>query len=422
MTALCDLTLQGISLCILLGIATCFTGIFVAVRSIFKSSVRSSVTACVLVLCSYFLMSLSIQVSRKMRGKVSFDEFMIPVMKCPLGVFIVCNILLLCLISLLFVYTTRFEKITKPGLFSIIEGFDKISSGICCYDENGIVRLKNNMIENLSFAITGHALKDGRDFENSLKNGLAVYGCEVVNSGSRPCIKLPDGRVFSFAFSGYRSNKFGPIKEIMAFDITENHLLNIELAQRADDLSNVNERLKELGQDIRSNSIVKEVLDAKIKIHNTLGQLLIKTSHLIKGSSLDGIDDVMNEWHRQALYLGRDEEEPTADKYSLFFDAAEKMGLGITVNGRLPQNGSDMEIAANAIHQCITNTLQHSDGNALVITAQDRHIEITDNGTTATAPVREGVGLSTLRSTVEASGGTMKTIADGKFTLCIDFV
>lgn len=416
-----SLSVQQVSICVLFAIFASVITVYFAVKMVMTSSVGKAIAECVSVLPAYLCLSLTIQTSRVMRGKTSYDEFMVPLMKCPLWVLAAVGIASVLVSALLYYFLSRHHVNEKPGPLSVIDGFNTISAGICCFDGKGLVRLKNSLIDEICVAVTGKALKNGKEFVQCIADGNISPDCTAIDVGSNPCIRLSDGRVFSFVIESYETRNQGTITEINAFNITENYNLSTELEQKRDNLIQVNNRLKELGNSIQEEIIGKETLDAKVRIHNSLGQLLISTKHDVTRDVVTDSDDLMTEWQKQALFLGSDSEDVQTDKYETLFKAAADMDLDIEVKGTLPYTGEEMEITANAIHQCITNTLRHSDGNRLTITAEGNAVSIADNGTSAAEPVTEGVGLSSLRTIVQNSGGTMDVSANGSFVLTIRF-
>lgn len=73
--------------------------------------------------------------------------------------------------------------------------------------------------------------------------------------------------------------------------------------------------------------------------------------------------------------------------------------------------------------ECVTNCIKHADGNEVYIRIAQRgecyDVTITNNGKIPTEPIKEGSGLSTLRRSIESSGGEMHISHNPRFALLI---
>ena len=78
-------------------------------------------------------------------------------------------------------------------------------------------------------------------------------------------------------------------------------------------------------------------------------------------------------------------------------------------------------LAAAAVRECATNCKRHAHGNAVCVQAWQQGaqccVKITNNGAPPAGPITEGVGLSTLRRSVQAARGQMHITAQPQFCL-----
>ena len=82
-----------------------------------------------------------------------------------------------------------------------------------------------------------------------------------------------------------------------------------------------------------------------------------------------------------------------------------------------------IELTVAAAKECVTNCIKHADGNEVYIRIAQRgeryDVTITNNGKIPTEPIKEGSGPSTLRCSIESSGGEMHISHNPRFALLI---
>lgn len=84
---------------------------------------------------------------------------------------------------------------TDITAMSIKESFDGLPTGLCYFDENGLVVLKNNLMESICLELTGKSLNVAMPFREKIKEAS-----QYENDGAFT-VRLKDGRVFSFSLS-----------------------------------------------------------------------------------------------------------------------------------------------------------------------------------------------------------------------------
>ena len=100
------------------------------------------------------------------------------------------------------------------------------------------------------------------------------------------------------------------------------------------------------------------------------------------------------------------------------------MDVRLQFEGRLPTSARCSNVIFIAIHECLTNTVKHTDGDCLRITIKEEAArliaEISNNGTPPKEAVTESGGLGSLRKTVELNGGQMQILSLPQFVLRIE--
>ena len=166
---------------------------------------------------------------------------------------------------------------------------------------------------------------------------------------------------------------------------------------------------------------INETLAARVKVHDGMGSLILKT----KRALLQGEGDkeaLIREWNGVVSFVSSPETEE--DRAEEIKKTAESVGVKILYTGVRPPKGSVAEkILANAVFECITNTARHADGDELYITVSDEGAFFTarigNNGRPPKAEIVEGGGLSSLRRITEMAGGSMKTESFPRFLLSV---
>ena len=102
---------------------------------------------------------------------------------------------------------------------------------------------------------------------------------------------------------------------------------------------------------------------------------------------------------------------------------AQQLGVAVKIDGYLPRDTAAEGLTVAAAKECVTNCIKHADGNEVYIRIAQRgeryDVTITNNGKIPTEPIKEGSGLSTLRRSIESSGGEMHISHNPRFALLI---
>lgn len=339
-------------------------------------------------------------------------------------------ILLLIAFSVAGLDELRWSKTHISG-WSIKESFDVLPSGILVYAKNGMSILVNRKMDMLSRELTGKTLLNGRHFRDAL---------------SGPYLKTEDGQVFTFDEREISLDGVA-YTELRLNDVTELYRTNEQLSEANRNLRAVNARLKRLNRTIDKVTMESEILNAKVHVHDELGQALLATKQYLSAGDTDTKGDAHSPtgndgaaadddterlialWKESMGFMKRIAEErgksEKRDEYETIFGTADDIGMRISLDGKLPEGEVEKHITATALHECMTNALRHAGADELftaVSTDESRHcttISIRNNGTPPKDKIRETGGLATLRQMVESAGGAMRVESDGEFLLVI---
>ena len=314
----------------------------------------------------------------------------------------------------------------SPG--SVKESLDALPDGVCFFSEDGRILLSNRRMQHISSDITGIGILNGEKLwrcieEKSVKT-VVSDGLVILTSDS----KVWNVRRSEIEAEGNRIN------EIVALDVTEQYELRRELEERNERLNSVNERLRIFSRDMSRLTAEKELLDAKIKVHDDLGRsLLAFRAYLTAEPSKRDRSKLLPLW-RYVISVMKKETVPS-EEWDAIEKTAESLHIQIEINGDLPAGLADLPVSGEvrsaimaAIRECLTNTARHARGDRLFVLikcgADAPHgirIEITNNGRAPLVPIQEAGGLSNLRHMVEREGGIMTIESSPQFLLRLDF-
>ena len=343
----------------------------------------------------------------------------------------------------------------SPG--SVKESLDALPDGVCFFSEDGRILLSNRRMQHISSDITGIGILNGEKLwrcieEKSVKTDVSD-GLVILTSDS----KVWNVRRSEIEAEGNRIN------EIVALDVTEQYELRRELEERNERLNSVNERLRIFSRDMSRLTAEKELLDAKIKVHDDLGRsLLAFRAYLTAEPSKRDRNKLLPLW-RYVISVMKKETAPS-EEWDAIEKTAESLHIQIEINGDLlagpadlPAGLADLPVSGEvraaimaAIRECLTNTARHARGDRLFVLIKcgaeqgadhastsgspsasgtapcddaphGIRIEITNNGRAPLVPIQEAGGLSNLRHMVERACGIMTIESSPQFLLRLDF-
>ena len=159
----------------------------------------------------------------------------------------------------------------------------------------------------------------------------------------------------------------------------------------------------------------REVLKAKMDIHDKMGRMLLETKIFLEEGNRD-YTSIANRWHHTlTVFTTRFWRERTPADVQALEQMAAAMHLQLQMDG-VPEQAVFLE----AVRECMTNAVRHAGAGTMYVQATPHRIVITNNGKPPERPITEGGGLSNLRQKVEQQGGTMTVESAPVFRLQID--
>lgn len=343
-----------------------------------------------------------------------FDETSLPL--------IVFVAVFLMVISILLVqYSYRWQR-THVTPMSVKESFDTIPAGVCFFLDSGLTELFNGYMDDLCMRIAGKPLINGVKFWELLRTGNVREDCTVLQIGENPMIRTPDGQVYSFYCHTIKVER-GRIHELIAHNITE-QFESAELLQRENaELQNLNERLRKYGEQVSQVTREREILNAKVSIHDKMNWILLSTRHLVEDGCTEEEKRKMFElWHGNVLLFCKSEfEHPQAEPMEFIRRAAFTVGLRVETVGNMPTDNEVIHVLLMAAGECITNAVRHAKATTLYIQMDEDMISISNDGLPPKKEIQEGGGLSVVRDRIQAIGGEMQVLSAPQFRLILRF-
>lgn len=346
----------------------------------------------------------------------------------------------------LFLYKKSRDMITTR---SIKESIDLLPDGVCFSTDRGMPILMNSRMRQLCTEFTGEGLMDTEKFWRDLRNGNVRKGIRPLKQREAAFIDT-NGQVWDFRRSrlSYGGEK---VTEISAVNITTQYHLHKELVARYERLNDVNSRLHHFSEEVEKVTREKEILAAKIKLHDEIGRsLLILRSYLTetpeksaqtktpeKSAQTETPEKSAQTEKRDRSrllplwqYIVTSMQEGTIlkereDSLLLLKKEAADFNVDIFLDGLLPANPSVRNVIFAAVRECAGNTAKHARGDRLFITIHDTEenteVFITNNGNAPGGSIHETGGLKNLRKMVEERGGSMQIKSSPVFVLHLCF-
>lgn len=309
----------------------------------------------------------------------------------------------------------------KTELSALIQGLDGMPDGICFCESDGTPVFMNEKMKELMTAAFTAGTDDTSVFEKTDAAGLKD-GCRTVKSRDSVYLVLQNGSAWSIKTGKIRV-KEKEYNEYIAYDVTELYGKSLELKRRNRHIAATNEKIRKYSKSMDAMIRERELLDAKIRIHDDVGRALLSLRSYLYREDKDR-DSLVKLWQITVSVLRREKSsDQSDDRMEALTEAAAAVDVKLTLDGAVPDGAVIREISAAAIRECLTNTVKHAQGHNLYVkTSQSGGtytIRIKNDGIPPKAPIEETGGLHTLRSSVERYGGKMRIKWKNGFELTV---
>lgn len=318
----------------------------------------------------------------------------------------------------------------------IKKAIDSYPGGICFSALDGRVILVNEKMNKLVLELTGHTILNAKVTWEELANFASNGKAEKLTQSWLPkdpdkesihqqlFFRFSDGSVWRFEMRFLDSNTV----QVEAAEITELYRLSEELYENTIRLQDMQKRQKALLDSIVEVNLNKEILTAKMHIHDELGHCLLATTKAITEDSLaENADTLRKSWNSTIRDFSNISTVWTVPDSSLqpeLMQVAELIGCKVVFLGEQPKSRKALQLLYAAVREALTNAVRHADATELTVKIEQNkksyHIEISNNGSVTVSKITEGNGLSALRQRLEQEGASLRILCDNSVFLIID--
>ena len=304
----------------------------------------------------------------------------------------------------------------------IRNAIDSYPDGICFAAADGRPILANKKINDVCYALTGHTITNAAAMWQELK----AQDISLRRDENLILCKLNTGEIWQF-YKRLLPREKSRITQVEASDITELYEYRTRLEENNLRVSELHKRQRELLQNIVQNNLDKELLSAKMRIHDAFGRLLIMTKNSLTENSAERNDqELFTAWENviadmENAALAPDTRESSPRKELL--QVADLIGCRVEFHGKQPTERKALLLLYAAIREALTNAVKHAGADKLTINIYDGKsrydVEIQNNGRSVNSPIQESGGLGSLRKRLEQDGATLDYRYDGTVTLVL---
>ena len=320
----------------------------------------------------------------------------------------------------------------------IKKAIDSYPGGICFSALDGRVILVNEKMNKLVLELTGHTILNAKVAWEELTNFANNGKAEKLNQSWLPkdpengnesthrqlFFRFSDSSVWRFELRFLDSNTV----QIEAAEITELYRLSEELYENTIRLQEMQKRQKALLDSIVEVNLNKEILAAKMHIHDELGHCLLATTKAVTEDSLTENADTLRKSWNSTLHnftnISTVWTLPDSSLQSELMQVAELIDCKVVFLGEQPKSRKALQLLYAAVREALTNAVRHANATELTVkiaqNEQSYHIEISDNGGVTVSKITEGNGLGALRQRLEQEGASLKVLCDNSVSLIVD--
>ena len=321
-----------------------------------------------------------------------------------------------------------FIKVRKNviGQNSIKESMDNLPDGICFSQFDGTPLLVNRVMQDISYAVFGNMLANDIACAEDIKNNNIKKEAKILQED--PLVVECLGDIWQIKIVSHKN-----IKETLAYKISLEWELYQEIKEKNRQIEKINASLKEYQKNVSKYTREKEILQAKVNIHDKIGQALIYFKRYLdmEKKTKEDRDKLVNLWMESLLIFDennksideRSDLEENNDKFEKLIATAKDIGVNVHVKGKIPDGEGDLKLLVEIAHEALNNAIRHGQAKNIWIDLSYDELniscKISNDGTIPIAPIREKGGLKNIRQNIANCGGKMKIYLDGNFILDI---
>ncbi len=299
----------------------------------------------------------------------------------------------------------------------IKESFDNLPTGIILANLNGVILLANRVMYQLYDQLSGEVLRSAHAFWHELS--LEHQGLKLIERGVHPVLQFKDGRIYQFS-KGSVQLEHKTVLQIEAVDITQLHQLRLAHLEKNRKLRQLRNKMVESQNNLERVTREEEVIDAKLKIHNTMGMGLTAIRRYLTTGRGD-IDRALSSWSRSLELLVNSESFVKGDYFSSLQRAAHSIGIDLIIDGAWPRHHAVEKVIIAAGRECLINACLHGNAKRMHIAIVDLktayQVTFSNDGQLPDKEVKPGGGFMSIERSVSSVGGSFTFSELPQFTI-----
>ena len=390
------------------GLTLCLINIGNFVLAAIKKRFRYTAFALLLFALAYFIWQSIFDYSLFLLGKT---ESVKPVTEALCGVpwayWLAVSALLMLLSLFLLGLNIRYDRtFITPGTIKLY--LDRMPCGVCCWRENGFVVFSNIRMNELCKAVTGNYLLNGNHFSEAAAGRMITV----------------DGKVWRFLEHTITTDS-ERLKEMIATDITDEHAKIAALERDKADLSVLNKELQEYYLGIDEAVKRREILQAKMNIHDEMNRLMLSTMAVDK-TDAGALDGIFSLWEQNALLLCMEADRESSGRQSETLSAlAGSLGIDIVWREALPQtlNDRQKELFFFTAQEAVINAVKHAQAKNMEISFEQNSKALVcrfeNDGKMPRGEVHFEGGLANIARLAEKQNASIRAETGERFSLVL---
>ncbi|WP_071704914.1 sensor histidine kinase [Murdochiella vaginalis] len=340
----------------------------------------------------------------------------------PLSVrYLIAFLVVLFLLEMLFIRWIQRNRKKEIGRNSIKESLDNLPDGVCFSRLDGTPLLVNRTMQEISYAVFGKWLVNDVACAEAIRANQIEPRATILQRD--PLVIQSQQNIWLIQVIFH-----GDVKETLAYDITLEWALYEEIKKKNVEIQQRNAHLKNYQKRVSEYTRQKEILQAKIHIHDKIGQSLIYCKHYLekKEKSREDRDRLLQLWRESLLVLEEKSDPPKVyTAWEKLLSTAQAIGVEMHLQGALPTEEKELSVFVDIVHEALNNAIRHGAAKNIDITLEQEdgmtRCTIRNDGTVPNAPIREKGGLKNIRERITLYGGEMSVSTTPSFALALSW-
>ncbi len=301
---------------------------------------------------------------------------------------------------------------------SVKAAIDALHTGVLFGEKNGLILLSNERMQALMRQLTGKVHRNGNALRELLLSGEVLPGCEKRELERQIVYLLPDRSAWMFTWAELKiKNK--AYFQLTAADIQERWELTEQLREHEERLKQRRDEISASIANLHELSRERETQNAKMRAHDILGERLILLLRAIRNEQAPDYDLLRALSGGLIDELKADAATPR-DELDSLVNIFGSLGVEIEIIGDLPSDDDKARLFVEIAREAVTNAVKHGFATEVTIRTSGGHMEISDNGFSASGEIKEGGGLNGMRRRLERFGGALFVQILPRFTLTVE--